>query len=486
MNFIMMNYRTMSSRITTGCLVALLITAACGSEDGPDDPKEEVSVSEQNLTRAMELADNAISSHFTGDGMAMARYYNPYTGVRSDEKGSVWMYTSAIEAVNAILRALQAQKEHGNAALYDEHFNTYSEWLDKLIDNMDYYMGTYNLISYTQTKEWSVYGVNRGGSKGSAEVEGTLNVYDDQMWIIRELLEAYDVSGNDAYLEKAEYLTEYVLDGWDCTRNASGEELGGIPWGPGYVTKHSCSNGPVISPLVWLHELYKNKNDEVTYRYIDAADKQTRKTEQVKKSDYYLDFAKKIYAWQKNQLLRSDGVYDDMRGGCTPGSVETESVDGGIYRKGTTCPDRVGPAISYNSGSMLSGGADLYRATGDDTYLEDAKDLSDASFQYFANLGQTKDGYYTYDISGFNNWYNNVLMRAYVDIYPSYGTVAGYIDSFQQNLDYGYDNFLYEGFLPTNLLVGWSLSEGNNNTEGMFSFAFAAEYAILSQYELEK
>jgi hypothetical protein len=396
------------------------------------------------------------------------------------------MYTSAIEAVNAILHALEAQKAHGDATLYDGHFNKYSELLSKLYDNADYYLGTFHLVSYTQTKEWSVYGVNRGGSKGSAQVAGIENVYDDQMWLVRELLEAYKLTGNGKYLEKAEYLTEYVLDGWDCTRDANGTELGGIPWGPGYVTKHSCSNGPMVSPLVWLHTLYKGKSDEVTYRYIDATDKQTRKTIQVKKSDYYLDFARKIYAWQKNQLLRSDGVYDDMRGGCSPGNPETETVNGTLYRKGTTCQDRVGPAISYNSGTMLSGGADLFQATGDNMYVEDARKLSDASFQYFAKLGQNKASYYTYDISGFRNWFNGVLMRGYVDVYPTYGTVADYIDSFQKNLDHGYDNFLYEGFLPTNLLVGWSRDNGKNNTEGMFNFAFAAEYAVLARYELEK
>jgi hypothetical protein len=456
------------------------------SEDGPENPPEEVNLSEQNLLRAMELTDAAVASHFTGDGMAMARYYNPYTGVRSDEKGSIWMYTSAIEAVNAILHALEAQKEHGNAALHTEHFNKYSELLSRLVDNADYYLGTFELISYTQTKEWSVYGVDRGGAKGSAQVEGIKNVYDDQMWLIRELLESYKLTGDNAYLEKAEYLTDYVLDGWDCTRDGNGAELGGITWGPGYVTKHSCSNGPMVSPLVWLHELYENKSDEITYRYIDATDKETRQTTQVKKSDYYLDFAKKIYEWQKSKLLRGDGVYDDMRGGCTPGSPQTETIGGVVYRKGITCQDRVGPAITYNTGTMLSGGADLFRVTGDNVYLDDAKKLSDASFQYFAKLGQTKTGYYTYDISGFRNWFNGVLMRGYVDVYPDYENVDDYIDSFQKNLDHGYENFFYNGFLPTNLLVGWNRDQGKNNTEGMFNFAFAAEYAVLSRYELEK
>lgn len=467
----------------------MLLFVACSessSDPEPNSPPEEVSLAEQNILRAMELTDNAVSAHFTGTGMAMARYYNPFTGVRSDETGSVWMYTVAIEAVNAVLHGLQAHKEHGNAALYDEHFEKYAELLGQLYENADYYLGTFELVSYTQTKEWSVYGVNRGNAKGTANVAGIENVYDDQMWLVRELLESYKITGEAAYLEKAEYLTAYVLDGWDSTRNPDGTERGGITWGPGYVTKHACSNGPMVSPLVWLHEIYEGKSDEITYRYIDADDKQTRKTMQVNKSDYYADFAQKVYNWQKDRLLRSDGVYDDMRGGCSPGNPQTETVNGTEYRKGITCQDRVGPAISYNSGTMLSGAADLYRTTNDEVYLQDVKGLSDDSFQYFAKPDQSHEGYYSYDISGFNNWFNGVLMRGYVDVHPFYGAASEYIGTFQQNLDYGYDNFLHEGFLPTNLLVGWSLTDNNNRTEGMFNFAFAAEYAVLSRYELTK
>jgi len=469
-------------------LIFFMAIGACSdpsSETGPK-PEEELPISEQNLKRAMELMDNAVTAHFTGDGMAMARYYNPYTQIRSDEKGSIWMYTSAIEAVNAILHGLKAQKDHGNAALYDANFSKYSDLLYKLYDNAGYYAGTFTLTSYTQTKDWTVYGVNRGGDKGGANVTSDQNVYDDQMWLIRELVEAYKVTGKADYLAKAEYLTDYVLDGWDCTRNANGEERGGITWGPSYVTKHSCSNGPVVSPLVWLHELYKDKNDEITTRTVDAADKQTRITAQVKKSDYYLDFAKRIYAWQKRNLLRSDGVYDDLKGGCDPGKVETEVIGGITYRRGIDCPGNAGPAYSYNSGSMLSAAADLYRATNDNTYLDDAKKLSDASFKTFAKLGQNKPDYYSYAITDFNTWFNGVLMRGWVDVYPHYSGAGVYAESFQKNLDYGYDNFLYEGFLPTSLLVGWSLTKANNNTEGMFNFTFAAEYATLSRYQLEK
>jgi predicted alpha-1,6-mannanase (GH76 family) len=465
---------------------------ACSSDPVPDNnpdpdkPQGVVDVAEQNLLRAIEIVDKAVSCYFTGNGMAMARYYNPYTKVRSDEKGSIWMYTSSIEAVNAIMDGLKVAKEHGNTKLYNEHFNRYSELLSKLYDNAGYYLGTFQLTSYTQTKSWSVYGVDRGNDKNSALVEGVHNVYDDQQWLIRELIEAYKLTGNAAYLNKAEYLTEYVLDGWDCTRDNNGEEHGGIPWGPAYATKHSCSNGPMVSPLVWLHELYKGKADQIEHRDIDPADKKTRRIQLEKKSDYYLDFAKKVYAWQKKYLLRSDGVYDDFRGGDNNKVNDTEVINGVTYKKHVPLDGSVGPAYSYNSGSILSGVADLYRATGSNEYLEDAKKLSDTSFSYFAKLGATKPGYYTYDISGFNNWFNGVLMRGYVDIYPSYKNAATSINSFQHNLDYGYDNFIYEGFLPTNLLVGWSRDNSNNKVEGMFAFAFAAEYAVLARYELEK
>ena len=480
-------------KLTTILFVSLiwLITYACNADTPQDNgnqnpPVEESNISERNLIRAMEILDNSVSAHFTGSNMAMARFYNPYTDARSSEIGSVWMYSSGIEAVNAILHALEANKEFSDGKLYDQNFNKYIELLEELYDNADFYLGTFTLTSYTQTKEWTVYGVNRGSSKGSAEVEGIMNVYDDQMWLVREYLESYNVTGNEHYLQMAEYLTEYVLDGWDCTFDSNGNEVGGIPWGPGYVSKHSCSNGPMVSPLVWLHEIYKDQSDEITHRYIDPDDKITRVTEQMSKSDYYLMFAQKIYDWQLDNLLRSDGVYDDFMGGCTPGNPEYETIDGVSYRKGVICNDVVGPPYTYNSGTMVSGAADLYRATGDQKYLREGSDLSDASFSYFAKEGANIPGYYTYDIGGFRNWFNGVLMRGYVDFFPAYSKSSDYINTFQQNLDYGYENFLHNGFLPTNLLVGWSQNNSNNNTEGMFSFTFAAEYAVLSRYNLTK
>lgn len=467
----------------------LLTTVACSKTNEPGDkpapvPETAAELSVQNMTRAMTLVDKAIESYFEGVGMTMSRYYNPFTGLNAEEKASVWMYGSSIEAVNAILRGLKTQKREGISELYDQHFERYTALLKQLYENADYYLGTYTLTSFTQTKQWTVYGVNRGNEKGAAEVEGIMNVYDDQQWLIREFIEAYKQTGDKTYLDKAEYLTEYVLDGWDCTLDENGIENGGIPWGPGYTTKHSCSNGPMVSPLVWLYEIYKGKDDVTTHRYIDY-DK-SRKSETVKKSRYYLDFAKKIYDWQKSTLLRADGVYHDMRGGCANCNVVYETVGGVRYRANTPLTRSEGEAISYNCGSMLSGAADLYRVTRMDEYLEDFQRLTDASFSYFAKPDQNVPGYCTYTILGFNDWFNGVMMRGWLDGHKYYASVEKPLGTFQANLDYGWSHFLRDNLLPTNLLVGWNQDRGKNNVDGQFIFAFAAEYAGLARYELEK
>lgn len=498
-------------KIVLTVLVAMLTSVACTMqeikgggwvpEEKPGtgipedvDPIDTEDIAEQNLLRAMQLLDASVPYHFNeSKGMLLSEYYNPFNGVRSGTGGSeasIWKYTAYIEAVNAIMHGLEAYKESGEEKLYNENFDRYKELLKKLYDNAAYYKGSFNLTSYTQNnKRWSVYAVPRADSKNSANVSGTLNVYDDQQWFIRELLEAYRLTGDDTYFKEAEYLTEYVLDGWDCTLDSNGNENGGIPWGPGYVTKHSCSNGPFISPLVWLHELYKGKNDEIEYRYIESPNKRVKRT--MKKSEYYLMFAEKIYEWQKSRLLNSNGVFNDMMGGCDVGSgglgcdVRYETVDNIRYRANSPLTRSEGRSHSYNVGSMISGAVDLYRATGEAKYLTDLKKMSNDSFKYFAKLGATKPGYYTYAIDGFANWFNGVMMRAWAEA-AEYHDVDNYLSSFQRNLDYGYDMYLYKGFLPTNLLGGWSKETSTNKVSGMFMATFAAEYAVLAQRELKK
>jgi predicted alpha-1,6-mannanase (GH76 family) len=284
---------------------------------------------------------------------------------------------------------------------------------------------------------------------------------------------------NDKYLEKAEYLTAYVLDGWDATLDANGNEHGGIPWGPGYVTKHACSNGPMVSPLVWLHEIYKGKKDKITHNYIDTKDQKTRKSKLVAKENYYLDFAKKVYDWQKRNLLNTRGVYDDMMGDCTPDcSIVYEEINGVKYRAHTKLLKPIGRSYTYNAGTMLSGATDLYRVTKRKDYIEDAKKLALASFTSFAKLDEQVQNYYTFPYDGFSNWFNTVLLRGYMDYARVDKSANQYIKSFKNNLEYAHSKFLYNGLLPTDLLGGWNKDKSKNDIEGMFVFSFATQWAL--------
>ena len=468
-------------------LISVTVPSACvnqvfAHEKQSQEFLDDQDKSQQNLLRAIQLIDRSMAAYFADEDIKMHRFYNPFTQVRSEEKASVWMYSAAIEAVNAVLNGLKKQHNVGESKLYEAHYTRYVDLLAKLHANATYYLGTFTLTSFTQNKEWTVYAVDRAREKGKANVTGVLNVYDDQMWLVHELLEAYHVTGEKRYLDEAEYLTAYVLDGWDCTFDEKGKENGGIPWGPGYVTKHACSNAPMISPLVRLYEIYKKRGDQITAHSIDSTDKITRITRKEKKSDFYLRFAKRIYDWQKAHLLNEKGVYADMMGDCVPEcTIAYEIVNGTRYRKNTELRKAVGTAFSYNSGTMLSGAADLYRVTNVKSYLEDGKKLADASFRHFAKLGQQVPEHYSYATDGFSNWFNGVLLRGFTSMYPIYGKAGTYIDSFQQNLDYGYAHFLKDGFLPNDLLAGWAMNPNKNDLEGMFMFTYAAQYATLAQ-----
>ena len=477
--------------LTTSMLLSFSACSSDNSENEPDKPNQEnpnkpadtKSVAERNTERSIAIINAAMENYFEGQEMKMARKYNPYTGSRSSEVGSVWMYTSAIEAVNATMKAMKELKDSGKPALYDANWNTYKTLLGNLVENLEYYAGTFSLTSYTGTNSWTVYAVNRASSKGTADVTGVLNVYDDQEWLVRELVEAYLITDNADYLKKAEYLASYVLDGWDCTLDANGNENGGITWGPGYGTKHSCSNGPMISPLVWLSDIYKGKGDQITYKIIQPDKKRVEVTEN--KSDYYLKMAGKIYDWQKSTLYNaSEGVYYDMLG--ADNNIHYEEIDGVRYRINNPVTGATGNYYSYNTGTMLSGAAALAEATGNADYAADVKSLTTTSFNHFAKLGSILSGYYSFDLTGFSPWFNGVLMRAYAEAYGQNPAAAECLKAFQTNLDYGYANFLEKDMLPVNLLSGWNRDRSKNDTEAMFTFVNAAEYAVLASHELKK
>ena len=441
---------------------------------------------EQNLTRAIALLDATMEHSFRGSDLQMYDTYNTSTH-KGDGTADVWPYTAALEATCSVLEGLNALRAD-QPALYDQHHDRYVTLLRSLFDNLAYYQGSYRVNSYAHRGRWSIYGVHRSSRKGGAVVAGIENVYDDQMWICRELTRAYRLTGDADYLAEAAMLADYCLDGWDCCLDPNGNEYGGISWGPGYNSKHSCSNGPLIQPIAWLHDLYATPDEtaDYTYCYIDADS--NRLSTQRLRSEVYLEFAHKIYNWQKSKLLnRSTGVYYDMLGADNTIRYVT-APDGLRYRTHVDTGNPGGTAYTYNTGTMLAGTAELYRITGDEAYFTDLKKLLTSSYNQFGRRKRIDGVIYREwptdekATSGFNCWFNDVLMRACVDAwaYDPDGA-AKILNSYQENLDYAWEHFRCDdGFLPIDLLGGWN---DNPVTKGFHQLAFAAEYAMLAVWQ---
>ena len=472
------------SAIRQTCFLGLLLFFAV-----PLHSFAEESAAISDLQRAIQMVDATMEKSFT-DGNNF-RMYDTYDTNSKGGSGvaDVWPYTAALEAHCSVLEALDALKDEA-PQLYQDNHDRFVRRLKNLYNALDYYRGTYTLNSYAQIKNWSIYGVHRGGSKGTAAVTGIENVYDDQMWICRELVRAYKLTGDNDYLTKAEYLANYCIDGWDCCLDANGQEYGGISWGPGYNSKHSCSNGPLIQPLVWLYEIYKTDDEQANLRYFYILPDGTRTNEMRRHSDVYLEMARKIYAWQKEKLLdTSRGVYWDMLGAVV-GEIQYVGEGRNKYRTHVDSHGPSGTAYTYNTGTMLAGAAELYRVTGEQTYLDDLNTVCQKAFNFFAKGKRISGVVYrewpTDDVatSGFNTWFDDVLMRAYADaapynttVYNSKTHVENALLSFEQNLNYAFENYNRDNMLPIHLLDGWGDSDV---TKGFHQLAFASEYAVIA------
>ncbi len=484
----------MKKRILTA-VVAVVAFAGVHAQSGLTS--EEMAV--RNLQRAIELTDGIFDKMFTVSGGKLAFYYNATTGKASDIV-SVWEYTSALEATNSVLEGLTALKE-SQPEIYEANYDRYVKRFKDLYRGLQYYRGKYTdsqpLISYTGPNAWAnVYGVHRANSMGAANVQGIENVYDDQMWIIRELLRAYKVTGVENYLNMAENLTAYVLDGWDCNLRADGTEYGGITWGPGYTSKHSCSNGPLISPLVWLSEIYsegERADADVTYYALDKDGRRYEVTK--KKGEYYLDFARKVFDWQYNTLRdNGTGVFWDAAWAST-GDITYREIDGVKYRVHLDVGGGGGDKWTYNTGVMLSGAADLYRVTGEQAYLTRLKDMGLKAHGHFSRVVRAGGVRYTQMLYAKNNstgcngtpWFNDVLERGYIAGAEFVETMKGYVEEEQKCLDYAYDNHQIDGFMPIDLINGWNDSDASNPEENkihvMYSLSRASEYGMMVKFQ---
>lgn len=202
--------------------------------------------------------------------------------------------------------------------------------------------------------------------------------YDDNEWIGITALDAYARTKKKSDLELGKAMYDFIMTGYDDVLG------GGIYWKEGDKTsKNTCSNGPGILVALQMYQATKNKA--------------------------YLDTALKIYGWTNQKLQTSSKLYED--------NIKTK--DGKV----------VGPAFSYNTGTMLQSNVYLYEITGDKKYLSEANAIAESALSYFYGKEQFRDDY----------WFNAVLLRGYQHLLK-YNKDTKYIMGFKKALDYALKN----------------------------------------------
>ena len=161
--------------------------------------------------------------------------------------------------------------------------------------------------------------------------------YDDNAWVIITFAEAYQLTGDAAYLARARETARFVASGWD-------EQLGGGIWWHQLHkddSKNTCANGPAAVGYLALARL--TPRDEAAR---------------------WLAEARKTVDWTCEKLQASDGLFDDRI------IVATGKVKEG--------------KLTYNAALMLRACVGLYRQTGQAEYLENAKRIARAA-DWFAD-----------------------------------------------------------------------------------------------------
>jgi len=300
------------------------------------------------------------------------------------------------------------------------------------------------------TGKWTLF---RNASDGDV-------YYDDNMWIGRDLVKLYRLTGDKKYLERAVTIADMLIaEGWvdldgdmfaEKFGRAPGGPLGGFYWRSDHVALHACSNGPAAQFLTTLSADADNGRGAV-----------------------YLDYAQKCYRFLK-YLERDNGVFWDLMRFHKDADNNIVGID-----------KAEGASLTYNSGTPISSGIELYKATGDGAYLEDAMRWGRSADAFFAKESAVPG------VPSFTDlpWFREILLMGYIDLYEFDTDALGYIQRMEAALNYGYENHRLNGVLcynrnviPKNWVTGFAGEAEKQSATALEQIPCPGMYASLAGF----
>ncbi len=275
-----------------------------------------------------------------------------------------------------------------------------------LIDGFAYYRD--GRMPAGQSKYHSERGNEPNGGHGEC-------FFDDNIWVARNLLCAYEVLQEPDYLAEAKRIVAYTYTAWDPV-------LGGLVWCEKGLTDQGTeqelerglsANACCILVNAWLYRITGEKA--------------------------YLDWALRFYAFCKQMQdpqtkIYYNGVHTLLRDGKrTAGAVNHD-----LY--------------SYNPGSIILADLLLHEITGDAAYEQDAWQTARATHKAF--LRQNENG--TREYRDFI-WFTAIWAEAAAELAKrEQAPTRAWRDVFEGMLSYGIDHFeRYGGLIPHDSARGW-------------------------------
>ncbi|ACU75706.1 Ricin B lectin [Catenulispora acidiphila DSM 44928] len=192
--------------------------------------------------------------------------------------------------------------------------------------------------TYQQTTGDSSYAYAMSGAFAKHQSSNFENEYmDDTGWWALAWVQAYDITGNSAYLQMARTDADYIHGYWDSTCG------GGVWWSKAKGYKNAIPNELFLELTADLHN-------------------------RIPGDTQYLGWAKQEWSWFSGSgMINSSHLVND-----------------GLS---SSCKNNNGIAWSYNQGVVLGGLAALSQATGDTSLLTTARQIADAATSSLSQNG---------------------------------------------------------------------------------------------------
>lgn len=250
------------------------------------------------------------------------------SGAFSRPIGEVSARFNAEDAATAF-RSFNEYYYNEDAKLYyssTEHIGPGSIWTQAIF--WDIVMHTYEHTEEPQYLEM-IHDIYQGGYDQydgyNWENEIEWFIYDDIMWWVISLARAYEITGEELYLENS-------ITGFDRVWEGSYDpDQSGMYWDFHHSGKNACINYPTVIAAMRLFNLTGEES--------------------------YLEKAREIYNWSQKNLFdpESGRIADHISAG---GNIGYEDY-------------------TYNQGTAIGAAVMLYQETGDESYLADARKMAD-------------------------------------------------------------------------------------------------------------